>query len=79
MVEIGSDLPLAVSLMDEGLVDAAHQLDFFRRAKRQDHPIGLDALVLPTAQNPFDDAMLVDQGSAETEAGRSAVEPVRMQ
>ena len=73
LVEIGRNFPLAASLMDEGLVDAAHQLDFFHGAKRQDHPIGLDALVFSAVENPFDDAMLVDQCSAQPEAGRSAL------
>ena len=72
-IEVGRNFPLAVSLMDESSVDAAHKLDFFRRAEREDHTICLDALVLPPAEDTFDDAMLVDQGSAQAEAGGSAL------
>ena len=42
-------------------------------AKRQDHPIGLDALVFAPFKEPLGGAMLVDQGPPQAEAGRSAL------
>src|SRR5690606_9440172 len=72
-VEIGRDHAFAATLMDKGAVDIADQCDFFVRPGREDHPVGLDALVLATDQHPLDRAMFVDQRAPQTKPGRAAL------
>ena len=59
--------------MDKGPVDIADQLDFLGRPKGQDHPIGLDALVLAPLEVPLRGTMFVDQSPPQAETCRPSL------
>src|SRR5690606_38336360 len=72
-IEAGRDRAFAAALMDKGAVNFAHQRDLVLRSRCQDHPVGLDALVLTARKNPLGRAVFVDQHAPQAEPGRAAL------
>ena len=59
--------------MDKGAVDITDERDFLGRAGREDHPVGLEALVLAAPEHPLDAPRFVDQHAPQPEAGWAAL------
>jgi len=62
-----SNFGLQPAFIDEGPIHPVHGLDFDGFAGDQDHPIGLDALVLPASQRAFVDTFVVHEHTAKSE------------
>jgi hypothetical protein len=67
------DFRFAFSFTDECLINPIDHFDFLIRAGDQDHPIRLQAFVLPHLECGFVLAVLVNQHSAQAESGRAAL------
>ena len=67
-VQYPGDFAFGSLLNDEHAVEAPHDLDFFRRARLEDHAVGLKALLLASFKCRFRIAVLIDQHAAQAEA-----------
>lgn len=72
-VQLCRDVALRPAHPDEGVTDPADHLDLLGRAGRQDHAVGLEALVLALPQLAFRHAGVVDQLAPQAEARRAAL------
>ena len=67
------DFALGASFFDKGTVDPAHRLDLIDRSRHQDHAIGLDALLLASAEFAFRPATAVDQATPQAISSRTTL------
>ena len=59
--------------MNEAPIDLANHVNLFGRARCQDDPIGLEALLFAAAEDRFDVAVLIDQCPTQAEASGTAL------
>lgn len=72
-VEVIGYVLLASLVVDESAIYLTNDRDFLVRAGSQDHPIGLNALMLTPRQRGLGVPMLIDQSSTKPKASWAAL------